>query len=473
MRGSEERQDSLRATLERGPDCGAPLHSFLAHNRGNISRSLWRGVGDIKEALTPHSIYSPTAETCKFYLEHEEAEEVTEDDNFFEDITELYQRQKQLFQRSCDQIKDVYRVDIVNSTLRSNVSPFGEVSKIGGEALYLDVLYCLIHMIGCDKENFNQFELVEHLRKAFQIEPKRHLELYSEVESRAAPRVKLSLCFVEAKDLVPKNVSVTSNPYCTFYTSSTKARPQSTSCKSQTLFPVWNETYTMDVDIHSAAAEFLHIDVWNFDTGAGLVDKLKRVGEVRDGRGLKLLLSSPVTQAAGDKLIGHLDIDLRQLPACGENKWWKLYKVDGKQRKERGELHLIQHLFVREHQLQDHLKLLKVLLSTELVRRKVSAYSWRDNFSRETLQTLAQHAIQARMSRVDTALTRFFVYCEVHQVLPLDCRVFIPILEKLRKPVLANQIPDEMVKQFHETSETLVEHFTAFIRYISDLDIDI
>ena len=51
MRGSEERQDSLRATLERGPDCGAPLHSFLAHNRGNISRSLWRGVGDLKEAL--------------------------------------------------------------------------------------------------------------------------------------------------------------------------------------------------------------------------------------------------------------------------------------------------------------------------------------------------------------------------------------------------------------------------------------
>ena len=59
---------------------------------------------------------------------------------------------------------------------------------------------------------------------------------------------------------------------------------------------------------------------------------------------------------------------------------------------------------------------------------------------------------------------RFFVYCQIHQVLPLDCRVFIPILEKLRKPVLANQIPDELVKQFHETSEKLVEQFTSFIR---------
>ena len=35
---------------------------------------------------------------------------------------------------------------------------------------------------------------------------------------------------------------------------------------------------------------------------------------------------------------------------------------------------------------------------------------------------------------------------------------------ELRKPVLANQIPDQMVKEFHETSEKLVGHFTTFIR---------
>ena len=152
--------------------------------------------------------------------------------------------------------------------------------------------------------------------------------------------------------------------------------------------------------------EHLHIDVWNFETDDGFVDKLKRVGEIRDSRGLKLLISDTVSQSAGDKLIGHLDINLQHLPSCGENKWWKLYKVDGKQRKERGEIHLIQHLFIRENQLENHIKLLKVLLSQELIKRKSLAYSWRDNFSKETLQILAQHAIQSRMTRVDTALTR-------------------------------------------------------------------
>ena len=108
-------------------------------------------------------------------------------------------------------------------------------------------------------------------------------------------------------------------------------------------------------------------------------------------------------------------------------------------------------------------------LSHELIKRNNAAYTWRDNFSKETLQILAQHAIQSRMSRVDTALTRLLVYCQVHLVLPLDCRVFIPILEKLRKPVLANQIPDMLVREFHETSEKLVAHYISFIRYVLHL----
>jgi hypothetical protein len=40
------------------------------------------------------------------------------------------------------------------------------------------------------------------------------------------PNVRLSLCLVEARDLVSKDVSGTSNPYCTFYITSAKSNPQ-------------------------------------------------------------------------------------------------------------------------------------------------------------------------------------------------------------------------------------------------------
>ena len=36
------------------------------------------------------------------------------------------------------------------------------------------------------------------------------------------------------------------------------------------------------------------------------------------------------------------------------------------------------------------------------------------------------------MSRDETALTRWIVYCQTHSVLQLDHRVFTPILDKLR-----------------------------------------
>lgn len=47
---------------------------------------------------------------------------------------------------------------------------------------------------------------------------------------------------------------------------------------------------------------------------------------------------------------------------------------------------------------------------------------------------------------------------------PLDSRVFLPILEKLREPILTNRIKDHLVKRFHETSENLADQLITFVR---------
>ncbi len=41
------------------------------------------------------------------------------------------------------------------------------VCSPGAEELYAECLHCLLHQIGCDADRDRQFELVEHLRKAF------------------------------------------------------------------------------------------------------------------------------------------------------------------------------------------------------------------------------------------------------------------------------------------------------------------
>ncbi len=57
----------------------------------------------------------------------------------------------------------------------------GEFDEAGGVELYTQVLYNLLHMIGKDADRNGQFEMIEHLRKAFHIEPKEHLEIYNQV----------------------------------------------------------------------------------------------------------------------------------------------------------------------------------------------------------------------------------------------------------------------------------------------------
>ncbi len=57
-----------------------------------------------------------------FYIEDKDRNFLLEDDNFFEDMTLLYQRQKVLFQRSCEQLKVNNHKLLVrtNYTLASN-----------------------------------------------------------------------------------------------------------------------------------------------------------------------------------------------------------------------------------------------------------------------------------------------------------------------------------------------------------------
>ena len=97
----------------------------------------------MKDVLsTPRNpLSSDRQETAKFYIKEstsrlpkktekllEKLHEEGFDDNFFEDITTLYRRQSMLFQRCCEQLKDIYQTeseDMMNGKDEINVSvPF-------------------------------------------------------------------------------------------------------------------------------------------------------------------------------------------------------------------------------------------------------------------------------------------------------------------------------------------------------------
>ena len=51
---------------------------------------------------------------------------------------------------------------------------------------------------------------------------------------------------------------------------------------------------------------------------------------------------------------------------------------------------------------------------------------------------LAQHAVEGKLEGKDTALARWLVYAHTHCDLPLDYRVFVPILEQLKYAMNSN-----------------------------------
>ena len=109
-------------------------------------------------------------------------------------------------------------------------------------------------------------------------------------------------------------------------------------------------------------------------------------------------------------------------------------------KRNRGELNLVLQISTtdKEHSivLEEHRRLLKILLTHELLTTNAEQFQWKDEFSKEALLILTPHAIQGRMNRFETAMIRWLVYCEIHNILPLDYRVFTPILDKIRSHVL-------------------------------------
>ncbi len=56
-------------------------------------------------------------------------------------------------------------------------------------------------------------------------------------------------------------------------------------------------------------------------------ERLRRINEVKDPRGLKQLVVSTIKKE--HKLIGSVEIPIRSIPASGFNKWWTLEKGGG------------------------------------------------------------------------------------------------------------------------------------------------
>ena len=101
------------------------------------ARGFWNGISELKNVLTPGN---PLLENqgknsnATFYVgdsaiksSSRKSKVMDEEDQFFKDINTLYQRQKVLFQKCCEQLKDIYLVSANLGLVINYILQIGEL----------------------------------------------------------------------------------------------------------------------------------------------------------------------------------------------------------------------------------------------------------------------------------------------------------------------------------------------------------
>lgn len=74
------------------------------------------------------------------------------------------------------------------------------------EELYSEILYEILHNVGCDVESTEeQTEIINYLQQAFHMEDEKHNLLLESAKEKEAPNILLNVEVIEAKDLRPKD----------------------------------------------------------------------------------------------------------------------------------------------------------------------------------------------------------------------------------------------------------------------------
>ncbi|XP_033038113.1 protein unc-13 homolog D isoform X3 [Trachypithecus francoisi] len=203
--------------------------------------------------------------------------------------------------------------------------------------LYEDALYTVLHRLGQPEPNHvtEASELLRYLQEAFHVEPEEHQQALQSVRELEKPVFCLKATVKQAKGILGKDVSGFSDPYCLLGIEQGVGVPggspgsrhrqkavvrhtipeeqtHRTQVITQTLNPVWDETFILEFeDITNAS---FHLDMWDLDTVESVRQKL---GELTDLHGLRRIFKEARKDKGQDDFLGNVVLRLQVLTLMG------------------------------------------------------------------------------------------------------------------------------------------------------------
>uniref|UniRef100_A0A2K5YZ55 Unc-13 homolog D n=1 Tax=Mandrillus leucophaeus TaxID=9568 RepID=A0A2K5YZ55_MANLE len=357
--------------------------------------------------------------------------------------------------------------------------------------LYEDALYTVLHRLGQPEPNHvtEASELLRYLQEAFHVEPEEHQQALQRVRELEKPIFCLKATVKQAKGILGKDVSGFSDPYCLLGIEqgvsvpggSPGSRPRQkavvrhtipeeqthrTQVITQTLNPVWDETFILEFeDITNAS---FHLDMWDLDTVESVRQKL---GELTDLHGLRRIFKEARKDKGQDDFLGNVVLRLQDLH-CREDQWYPL-EPRTETYPDRGQCHLQFQLIHKRRATSAsrsqpsytvHLHLLQQLVSHEVTQHQAGSTSWDGSLSPQAATVLFLHATQKDLSDFHQSMAQWLAYSRLYQSLEFPSSCLLHPITSIEYQWIQGRLKAEQQEELAASFSSLLAYGLSLIR---------
>ncbi|XP_063097940.1 protein unc-13 homolog D isoform X3 [Cavia porcellus] len=359
------------------------------------------------------------------------------------------------------------------------------------DLLYEEVLYTVLYRLGQPEPNHvvEASELLQYLQEAFQVQPEEHKRMLQQAKELEKPIFCLKATIKQAKGILGKDVSGLSDPYCLLGIEQGVSMPggspgsrrrqkavvrytipeeqtHRTQVISQTLNPVWDETFILEFeDITNAS---FHLDMWDMDTVESVRQKL---GELTDLHGLRRIFKEARKDKGQDDFLGNVVLRLQDLH-CREDQWYPL-EPRTETYPDRGWCHLQFQLIHKRRATAAsrsqpsytvHLHLLQQLVSHEVTQHKVGSTSWDGSLSPQATTILFLHAMQKDLSDFHQSLAQWLAYSHLYQKLEFPSSCLLHPITSIEYQWIQGRLKTEQLEELTLSFTSLLAYGLSLIR---------
>ncbi|XP_010001024.1 PREDICTED: protein unc-13 homolog D [Chaetura pelagica] len=357
--------------------------------------------------------------------------------------------------------------------------------------LYEEVLYTIWHRLGKPEHHHvaDSRELYTYVQKAFGMDAEQHSIILQQVQDLESPIFCLKATVKEAKWILGKDVSGFSDPYCLLGIEARSQEPahpdhkkrmkavvkdlipedqiHRTQVISQTLSPVWDETFILEFEDTETAS--FHLDMWDSDAVESVRHKL---GELTDLHGLKRIFKDARKDKGQDDFLGNVVVRLKDLH-CWNDRWYQL-EPRTETYPNRGQCHTQFLCLVSPQRATTcsrtqpsytvHRHLLQQLVSYEILQHQAGSTSWDGELSPHASTVLYLHATQKDLSDFHQVMAQWLAYSKLYQSLEFNSSCLLHQITSIEYQWVQERLRPEQKAELAESFQSLLAYGVSLIR---------